>query len=110
VPLLALLGTVVIRGPDALIYDHLLVSIQTHAFAFLVVTVSLWTSRILPPEVAGAAFFAGVPIYYLMALRGAFGRSWRKSIFTTLFVFGIYSVLFWSGLLFAAVESLWELI
>jgi len=58
VPFLAILGTVVIRGRDAMIYDHLLISIQTHAFAFLIVTFSLWTNWILPPALAGWAFFA----------------------------------------------------
>ncbi len=110
IPFMALLATVFIRGRDALVYDHLLLAIQTHAFAFLVLTLSLWTSWILPPEVAPTAFFLGVPLYYLMGLRGAFRRSWRKSIAATFFVTFVYSIFFTAALLAAGVASFVEIV
>ena len=110
VPLMALLGAVFIRGKDALIYDHLLLAIQTHAFAFLVLTLSLWTSRLLPPEAPGAAFFLGVPFYYLMGLRGAFKRSWRKSIAATIFMSFVYGTLFAIAMVLAALASFMEIV
>lgn len=109
VPLMALLGTTVIRGRDALIYDHLLLSLQTHAIGFVVITVSIWCAGFMPGGAAGILFFAGVPIYYMLAAKGAFGRSWRKTVFATLFVFAIYSLLFWTGLVIAATQSFMEI-
>ncbi|MEM0930177.1 MAG: DUF3667 domain-containing protein [Pseudomonadota bacterium] len=110
IPFMALLGTIFIRGRDALIYDHLLLSIQTHAFGFVVMTLSLWTSRFLPPEVGPTAFFLGVPFYYLMGLRGAFKRSWRKSIVATVFVTVVYGITYTIALLVAGVASFVEIV
>ncbi|MEM7741196.1 MAG: DUF3667 domain-containing protein, partial [Pseudomonadota bacterium] len=110
IPMMALLGTVFVRGKDALIYDHLLLSIQTHAFGFLVLTLSLWTSRFLPSDTGAAAFFLGVPFYYLMGLRGAFRRSWRKSIATAAFVTVVYAVTYSIALLAAGVASFAEIV
>jgi hypothetical protein len=109
VPLMALLGALVVRGRDALIYDHLLLSLQTHAIGFLVITINVWTGGFMPGAVGGMLFFVGVPLYYLLAVKGAFGRSWRKSVFATLFVFSIYSFLFWLGLFIAAAYSFLEI-
>jgi hypothetical protein len=110
VPLMAMLGAVVVRGRDALIYDHLLLSLQTHAIGFLVITLNVWVGGFLPGQAGGLLFFVGVPLYYLLAIRGAFKRSWRKSVFATLFVFSIYSLLFWIGLFVAAAFSFIEII
>ncbi|MEO1657867.1 MAG: DUF3667 domain-containing protein [Pseudomonadota bacterium] len=110
IPFMALLGTIFVRGKDALIYDHLLLSIQTHAFAFLVMTLSLWTSRFLPPEAGASAFFLGVPFYYLMGLRGAFKRSWRKSIVATVFVSFVYGTTYTLALIAAGVASFVEIV
>lgn len=109
VPLMAILGALFVRGRDALIYDHLLLSIQTHAFAFLILTLTLWTSPFLPGDVGLFAFLIGVPLYYLLGLRGAFRRSWPKSIAATVFVGMVYNTLFLFGLLGAVLVSLWEI-
>jgi hypothetical protein len=109
IPLMAVLGATFVRGQDALIYDHLLVSIQTHAFAFLVLTFILATAFILPGELAGWLFFGSIPVYYLVAIRGAFGRSWRKSVVATLFVGAIYNVFFIVALFATMAISLLEI-
>ncbi|WOI53214.1 DUF3667 domain-containing protein [Parvularcula sp. LCG005] len=105
IPLMALLSALFIRGRDALIYDHLLVSLNTHAMAFLVLTVGLWTSAFLPSRIMAFAFFIGVPIYYLIAMKGAFRRGWFKTTFATLFVFFIYAIVLTISLSMAAVAS-----
>ncbi|GGY53787.1 DUF3667 domain-containing protein [Parvularcula lutaonensis] len=110
VPLMAVLGTVFIRGRDALVYDHLLLAIQTHAFAFVVMTLTIWTGFLLPSEAGALAFLVGVPLYYLMGLRGAFHRSWRKSIATTVFVGVVYHSLFFFALLGAMIVSFWQIV
>ena len=109
VPFMAFLGTIFIRGGDALVYDHLLVSIQTHAFAFVILTLMLWTSPFLPGGLGFLAFAAGIPIYYVLALRGAFRRSWLKSIAATLFVGWVYNFFFTLALTGAVLVSLWQI-
>lgn len=109
VPLMAILGAVFIRGRDALVYDHLLLSIQTHAFAFVILILTLWTSPILPGDVGALAFFLGVPLYYLLSAKGAFGRSWRKTIAATVFVGMFYNTLFFIGLVMAVLFAFWEI-
>lgn len=109
VPLMAILGAVFIRGPDALIYDHLLLSIQTHAFAFVVLIFTLATASFLPGEVGGLLFLIGVPAYYLISAKGAFGRSWRKTTAATLFIGMIYNSLFFIGLFTAVVFAFLEI-
>jgi hypothetical protein len=110
IPFMAILGTLFIRGPDALVYDHLLIAIQVHGFAFLILTLSLWTSWLLPAEVAGWAFFLGVPLYYLLSIKGAFGRSWRKTAVATVFTTSVYSFTFVIALMLAAVASFFEVV
>ena len=44
IPLLALMGAVFVRGRDALLYDHALLSLNTHAVAFGLMTLGLWTA------------------------------------------------------------------
>ncbi|WP_031550242.1 DUF3667 domain-containing protein [Parvularcula oceani] len=105
IPLMALLGAFVIHGRDALLYDHALLSLNTHAVAFGILTLGLWTSAILPGWLFAGALFLGVPIYYGVALKGAYGRSLRKVIFTTLFVFTIYGAVLSSALGVAAVSA-----
>ena len=90
VPLLALLGALFVRGRDALLYDHLLLSLQTHAVAFGVLTLGLWLVWLVPVSWTGAVFMLGVPIYHAVAMRGAFGRRRRKVVAATLFAFALY--------------------
>lgn len=90
VPLLALLGALFIRGRDALIYDHLLLSLQTHAVAFGVLILGLWMVWLVPVAVTGMVFLIGVPIYHARAMRGAFGRSRRRTLLATLLGFAFY--------------------
>ncbi|MEM1379448.1 MAG: DUF3667 domain-containing protein [Pseudomonadota bacterium] len=107
VPLMAILGAVFIRGRDALIYDHLLLSIQTHAFAIVLLIISLVTSGL--GGFGGLLFLLGVPIYYFISARGAFGRSKRKTIAMTIFVGMIYNLFFTIGLVIAAAAAFLEI-
>lgn len=110
VPFMAVLGALIIRGKDALIYDHLLLSIQTHAFGFVILTIMLWFSGIVPDEVAGLAFMFGIPVYYALGLKGAFKRGWFKTIFTTIFVGMIYNFFMLIALFAAVAFSLWQIV
>ncbi|NRA31137.1 MAG: DUF3667 domain-containing protein [Parvularculaceae bacterium] len=109
VPFMAVLGAVFIRGEDALIYDHLLVSIQTHAIAFLILTVGVLTIDFIPGELVALVLLIGMPTYYTLALKGAFQRSWRKTIVATLFVGWNYNFFFIFGLLGAVLFAVLEI-
>lgn len=108
IPLMALLGAVFVRGKDALLYDHALLSLNTHAVAFGLMTLGIWTAGFLPGALFGWAVFLGVPFYYYRAMRGAFGRRRRKVIFATLSVFAVYGLVFFTALTAAAVTSFAE--
>ena len=110
VPLMALLGAMFIRGRDALVYDHLLLAIQTHAFAFVVLTALLWVGFTIPSELSFLIFLLAMPVYYVLGLRGAFKRGWFHSIFTTIFVGAVYHTLFFFALLAAVLFSLWQIV
>ena len=105
VPLMALLGAMFVRGPDALLYDHAILSLNTHAVAFGLLTLGLLTAAFLPGWVFAAAVFAGVPYYYYRAVRGAFGRRRRKVIVATAFVFLLYWIVLTTALTAAAVGA-----
>ena len=105
VPLMALLGAMIVRGRDALIYDHLLLSLNTHAVAFGVMTLGLWLGWLLPGWLFAVLFFVGVPAYYARALRGATGRRRRKVIVATAWVFLVWLLALLLGLVFAVLEA-----
>lgn len=109
VPLMAFLGAIFIRGKDALIYDHLLLSIQTHAFAFVLLILTLITSGFVDGSLAGLIFLIGVPAYYLISAKGAFGRSWRKTTAATIFIGMVYNSFFFIGLLMALLFAFLEI-
>nr|WP_246408402.1 DUF3667 domain-containing protein [Parvularcula dongshanensis] len=109
VPLMALTGAIFVRGKDALLYDHLLLSLNTHALAFLIVVVALWFGSLVPGAVFGWIFGIGVPLYYAIAMRGAFGRRKRKVIVATFFVFSVYMLVFSIALSIAATRSFYSL-
>ena len=105
IPLMALLGAVFVRGRDALLYDHLLLSLNTHAVAFGLMTLGLWLGWLIPGVVFVALLLGGMPVYYGAALRGATGRRKRKVIAATLFVFFVYLLVLFGALLAAAINA-----
>ena len=105
VPLMALLGAVFVRGRDALLYDHAILSLNTHAVAFAAMTLGLILTGLLPGWLFAGLVFLGVPIYYARALRGAFGRSRRKVVAATLTVFTLYWFVLTTALTAAAVSA-----
>lgn len=109
IPLLAVLGAMFIRGRGALIYDHLLLSLATHTMAFLILTlglvVSSFVSGPIPGSIMGIGFLFGLPLYYLLGLKGAFGRGWIKTVFSTIVIWSLYALFLLIGLAIAASMS-----
>ena len=105
VPLMALGGALFVRGRDALLYDHAILSLNTHAVAFGLMTLGLLTASIGLGGLFALAVFLGVPFYYARALRGAFGRSRRKVIVATGTVFTLYWLTLTTALTAAAIGA-----
>ena len=97
-PVMALFGLLFIRGKDALVYDHLILSLNFHAVMFLTLVFALFAARYVPGNFLGTMFVVFLLAYYLLTLRGAFGRGWVKSAFATLFVFLGYVIVLSSSL------------
>ncbi|MGV6820768.1 MAG: DUF3667 domain-containing protein [Parvularcula sp.] len=109
IPLMAVLGALFIRGSNALIYDHLLVALNTHAVMFLVLTISLLGSSYLP-FVPGSLYeiliLGGIPLYYTLTVKGAFGRGWIKTVLSSFFVLLLYGLAFMVGMTLVTGKSI----
>ncbi|MEL6365506.1 MAG: DUF3667 domain-containing protein [Pseudomonadota bacterium] len=89
-PLLALFLSIGVRGKDALIYDHLLLSLIIHAVAFFGLAVAVFAARQFPGGPVALGLGGFVTLYLIMALKGAYGRSWIKTIWTAVFSTTLY--------------------
>ncbi|MCI5043923.1 MAG: DUF3667 domain-containing protein [Aquisalinus sp.] len=105
-PLMAFLGLVFVRGKDALVYDHLILSLNVHAFMFLSLIAAVFAASLVPGGVATSIFLVALFVYYLLTLKGAFSRGWVKTVFATLFVFFFYSLFMFSSLLVVSVIAI----
>jgi hypothetical protein len=79
-PIFGLLTWAFYRKQQRYYIPHLYYAIHFHAFAFLVMSVSVLLGRtVLPRVVAAPLVFATVP-YHFIALRRVFGGSWGKTL------------------------------
>ena len=83
-PVLALMTAAAIRGRDALVYDHLVFAFNYFAVAFFVVALAVWASQIAPGTLVVSAVTAVLAVYYVLSLKGAFGRGWAKTVFAAI--------------------------
>ena len=105
-PFMAILGLVFIRGKDALVYDHLILSLNFHAVMFLTLIGSVLASSFIPGNIIGPAFVLLMIIYYLLTIRGTFNRGWIKSVSATIFVFLFYSLVVFASLMVVSVIAI----
>ncbi len=106
-PILALIMTVFIRGRDALIFDHLVLSFYTHATAFRIIALALILGQYGVPFTGSGAFLA-IAIYYFAALKRAYGRGWIKTIWTALMSGLIYWVILFSVVMAIVSNIIWQ--
>lgn len=88
-PLGALLMGIFIRGKDALFFDHLVMSLYSHAVAFTLAGLAIILTQIDVPFV-GFAALAGLFVYSVAALKRAYGRGWVKTVYSTLMIGFLY--------------------
>lgn len=99
-PVMALLLALFIRGKDALLFDHLVLSLYYHAVAFAIIGGAILLGQFGVPHVFPVAM-GGLALYLLIALKRAYRRGWIKTFFATTVV-----TLFYLIILFSAVSSI----
>lgn len=91
-PVLALILGVFIRGRDALLFDHLVLSLYSHATAFAIFGVAILLGQFGVPNVFPTAM-AALGLYFTLALKRAYGRGWVKTVYSTAFAGLIYTLI-----------------
>lgn len=98
-PLTMLLGAIFIRGPRALLYDHLVHSAYIHAVAFLLTLAGLIAARVLPGSLLAPIIWVILIIYLPISLKHMFGRGWFKTFLTSYMVGLIYCLVMIAALM-----------
>lgn len=88
-PVLALILALFIRGRNALLFDHLVLSLYSHAMGFAIVGIAILLGQFGVPGVFPVAM-AALGVYFVAALKRAYGRGWIKTVLTSVFAGLIY--------------------
>lgn len=91
-PILALILGLFIRGRDALLFDHLVLSLYSHATAFAIFGAAILLGQFGAPNVFPIAM-AALGLYFTIALRRAYRRGWVKTVYSTAFASLIYLII-----------------
>ena len=106
-PILALILALFIRGKDALIFDHLVFSLYSHAAAFAIVGIAVFLTQLGVPE-TGLLAVLGLTAYYVAALKRAYGRGWTKTLWTTFMSGFFYFLILFSAVLYIVSRIIWR--
>jgi len=91
-PVLAIILGLFIRGRDGLFFDHVVLSLYSHAVGFVLVGAAIVAAQAGVP-VAGAAASAALLVYLALALKRAYGRGWIKTIYTAFMAGLLYQMI-----------------
>lgn len=105
-PALALLLALFIRGKDALLFDHLVLSLYMHAAAFAVTGLAIVASMAKVPHAAPVAAGA-IGLYFVIALKRAYRRGWIKTIWTAAVSGLLYLVILASAATAMVMNAVW---
>ncbi|MEK7264805.1 MAG: DUF3667 domain-containing protein [Pseudomonadota bacterium] len=94
-PILALILAIFIRGKDAFLFDHLVLSLYSHATGFAIIGAAIVLAQFGVPHTFPVAM-ALLGVYFIAALKRAYARGWVKTIYSTVFA-GILYVLILSS-------------
>ncbi len=106
-PVLALILALFIRGRNALLFDHLVLSLYSHAAAFAIIGVAILLGQFGVPYVFPAAI-AALGVYFVAALRRAYRRGWVKTVYSAAFTGLIYLVILVSVVSAIIVRQIWS--
>jgi len=91
-PVLALVMGVFIRGKDALFFDHMVLSLYSHAVGFAVVGIAIVGGQLGVPMV-GLIATIGLFVYFILTIKRAYKRGWIKTVYTSVMVSFIYMII-----------------
>ncbi len=90
-PVLALILALFLRGRDALIFDHLVFALYSHAAAFAVIGLAIIAAQLGVPG-AFAAASAAIALYFFIAIKRGYRRGWIKSLWTSIGAGALYLI------------------
>lgn len=90
VPMVMFFGVIYIRGPNALLYDHLIHAIYIHSVFFMALLFAILMSKVISGATIARILFIGFLFYLPLSLKRMFGRGWFKTIWTTFNIGFIY--------------------
>lgn len=105
-PVLALILTLFLRR-GVLMFDHLILAFYTHAAGFAMIGLSLILTQLGAPLMGAAAMLANA-IYYVAALKRAYGRGWIKTLWTGLVSGVLYLLVFLMILMTITTNIVWK--
>jgi len=109
VPFAMFMGAIFIRGPTALLYDHLIHAMYIHAVFFMSLLFAVLLAKILPGSIVAKALVLMFIIYLPISLKRMFKRGWFKTILTTIIVSSVYSLFLLSAILLISIYSITNL-
>jgi len=105
-PLMALFLALFIRGKDALLFDHAVLAIYTHAVGFVIIGVAILLGQTglgVYPAALGALF-----LYFLLSLKTAYRRGWIKTTWTAFMVSLMYLLVLSVASMLLISMRIWE--
>ncbi len=90
-PVLALIMAMFIRGRDALLFDHIVLSLYSHATGFAIIGAAILLGQFGVPYVFPVAI-AAFGAYFIAALKRAYRRGWVKTVYSAAFVSFLYLI------------------
>lgn len=90
VPFAMLFGWLFIRGPKALLIDHLIHAMYLQSALFIALLFTVIISQFISGSQLGLPLFGVLALYFMVSLKRMFGRGWIKTIWTTLMGGGLY--------------------
>ncbi len=90
-PVFALILGLFIRGKDALLFDHLVLSLYSHATGFAIIGAAIILAQFGVANTFPLAM-ALLGLYFIAALKRAYGRGWVKTVYSALFAGLLYLI------------------
>jgi len=106
VPFAMILGAIFIRGPTALLYDHLIHAMYIHAVFFMTLLFAVILAKIIPGSIVARSLVIMFIIYLPLSLKRMFNRGWFKTIMTTTIVSSVYGIFLLSAILMISIFSI----
>lgn len=106
-PILALILALFIRGRDALLFDHLVLSLYSHAAAFAIIGLAIIVGQFGVPHIFPVAM-AALGVYFIAALRRAYKRGWVKTIYSAAFAGFFYLIVLTSVVGSIIANQIWR--